>query len=295
MDIQWPLVLFTLGLCAASGLLAVEGAFIARGKGRKAHMPVIAVCAILVVLGGVSSFFHLQHWERIFNGFGHVTSGITQELIAIVAMAVVLIASFAVARKTEEDGVLPAWLGIVSLVVGVATVLVSAHAYGMSARPAWDTVGTYLCFLGGAFVMGASLLWAIGAVVKDPDLSGSGTLTALGGIIALVCLVAFCFLAQAGDYEMLLSYSDPILPTSEAVSNAGIVSDAFFGGGAWMFWGVAVVVGAAIPLALGLASRKMQGNVLALSVGSAACALVGGAFFRAVFFLVGVSSFGIAF
>ena len=50
-----------------------------------------AVSVPVVAAGGIAVFFHLEHFERIFNGFGHLTSGITQELIAIVLLAVVMV------------------------------------------------------------------------------------------------------------------------------------------------------------------------------------------------------------
>ncbi len=33
---------------------------------------------------------HLQHWERIFNGFGHITSGITLEFIGVIVFMICL-------------------------------------------------------------------------------------------------------------------------------------------------------------------------------------------------------------
>ena len=51
-------------------------------------MPAWVVSAVLLAAGGIAVFFHLEHWERIFNGFGHITSGITQELIGCVALAI---------------------------------------------------------------------------------------------------------------------------------------------------------------------------------------------------------------
>ena len=60
-----------------------------------------AVSVPVVAAGGIAVFFHLEHFERIFNGFGHLTSGITQELIAIVVLAVAAIA-FGLWRDARE-------------------------------------------------------------------------------------------------------------------------------------------------------------------------------------------------
>ena len=64
-------------------------------------MPALITSAVLLVVGGIAVFFHLEHWERIFNGFGHLSSGITQELIAIVVLAVAAIA-FGLWRDARE-------------------------------------------------------------------------------------------------------------------------------------------------------------------------------------------------
>ena len=68
---------------------------------------------VLLAVAGIAVFFHLQHWERIFNGFGHITSGITQELIAIVAFVAVAVAYFAAwpASPTTAARCLRAWRG----------------------------------------------------------------------------------------------------------------------------------------------------------------------------------------
>ena len=41
------------------------------GQGTRAQMPALITSAVLLVVGGIAVFFHLEHWERIFNGFGH--------------------------------------------------------------------------------------------------------------------------------------------------------------------------------------------------------------------------------
>ena len=296
MEIQWPLALFTVALCAASGAFGGLGVLVLQGKGRRIWLPTLATTLVLMVLGGIASFFHLQHWERIFNGFGHLSSGITQELIGLVVMFIAVAVFFIAARKHDDGDELPKWLGVVALVVGVLMVFVSAHAYGMAARPAWSTVGTYLGFYGGALVMGPALLWTISAIMKDDAAPELPLWTAVGGVVALVCTVAFCILVQSGDYEVLTSYFDPITPTASPVSNVDQVSDVLLGGSAWIFWGLAVVVGTVVPAVAGFVSRKASGGMaVALSAAALACAVVGGIAFRAVFFLLGASSFGIAF
>ena len=99
-------------------------------------------------------FFHLEHWERIFNGFGHLTSGITQELIAIVVLAAVAVAYLVMLRKSDDGASVPKRLGVaVGRAVGRAGSPIGA-LYTMAARPARDSVLWILYVLGNASVLG---------------------------------------------------------------------------------------------------------------------------------------------
>ena len=75
MELQWPLILFTTLLAWAAGVFGAQCLYALRGQGTRAQMPALITSAVLLVVGGIAVFFHLEHWERIFNGFGHITSG----------------------------------------------------------------------------------------------------------------------------------------------------------------------------------------------------------------------------
>ena len=81
MELQWPLILFTTLTAWGCGVLGGAGALALKGAGKKSQQLLAILSCVLLAVGGICVFFHLQHWERIFNGFGHITSGITQELI----------------------------------------------------------------------------------------------------------------------------------------------------------------------------------------------------------------------
>lgn len=76
-----------------------------------------------------------------------MTSGITQELIAIVVLAVAAIVYLVYLRR--DEGV-PAWLVVLSIALAAVLVVVMAHSYMMSARPAWDPVLWIFYVLGNA-------------------------------------------------------------------------------------------------------------------------------------------------
>ena len=71
MELQWPLILFTTFVSWSAGVFAAQGALVLKGAAPRAQMPAFICSAALLVVGGVAVFFHLEHWERIFNGFGH--------------------------------------------------------------------------------------------------------------------------------------------------------------------------------------------------------------------------------
>ena len=113
MEIQWPLALFTTFLAWSAGTFAAQGVLALKGKGERAQFPLLVIAAVMLAVGGIAVFFHLEHWERIFNGFGHLSSGITQELIVIVIMAIIGIVYFAMMRRNE--GKVPTWLSLIHI------------------------------------------------------------------------------------------------------------------------------------------------------------------------------------
>ena len=170
MELQWPLILFTTLLAWAAGLFAAQCVWALRGKGARAQMPALITSAVLLVVGGIAVFFHLEHWERIFNGFGNPTSGITQELACIVVVGVLMVVAFVMLRRGAGDGAaagaangeagraagddgapaLPKWLAALMIAAAALLVLVTGHSYMMAARPAWDSPLGPLTLLGAA-------------------------------------------------------------------------------------------------------------------------------------------------
>ena len=105
MELQWPLILFTTLVAWSAGLFGTQALLAAGGHAKKAQVPAWIASAVLLAAGGIAVFFHLEHWERIFNGFGHLTSGITQELIAIVVLAVMILPSIISVSETALNAV----------------------------------------------------------------------------------------------------------------------------------------------------------------------------------------------
>ncbi|HIT51861.1 MAG TPA: hypothetical protein IAA95_06630, partial [Candidatus Aveggerthella excrementigallinarum] len=237
-------------------------------------------------------FFHLQHWERIFNGFGHITSGITQELIAIVVFVVVAVVYFAMLRKSSDGGTVPQWLAVVAIAISVVLAVVSAHSYMMAARPAWDTVVWPLAMLLAGGAAGALTVMAMLAAKGGESKLGGlvSTVLAAASAVASVAMVAV-WQASAGSFADVGYHFDPTTPTSPLLDVAA-ETNVLSGELAPLVWLGIVVVGALAPVACAVLAQKKGGKSwLALGAAGAACAVVGAVCLRVVFYELGLSVF----
>jgi DMSO reductase anchor subunit len=324
MAVQWPLVIFTLFTCLGTGTFAVAGLLAGLGKAREVQVLAVIVALMTVVIGGIASFMHLQHWDRSFNGFGNLTSGITQELIALAVFVAVAVGYLVQARKE-----LPAWAGWLALVISVITVIVMSRSYNMAARPIWDSALLWLYYLANAVTFGglvmAALTGAAAGTARPPDVgisqkegnvaaedaslaakmaSSSNALLSgvdvtvrvalAGAVITIVAVAAYAIFvpSAASSFTSVGSYFDPTQPTKETADPQGALSGFLSGDQAGLFWGGALALGAIVPLALALVSAKKTGATLVgMAVLGAVCALVGGVCFRLVLYDLGYSVF----
>ncbi len=286
MELQWPLILFTTLVAWSAGLFGTQALLAAGGHAKKAQTPAWIASAVLLAAGGIAVFFHLEHWERIFNGFGHITSGITQELIAIVALAVVAVAYLVTMRRSEDGATVPKWLCWVAVAVCAALAVVMAHSYTMAARPAWDSVLWILYVLGNACALGPCTMALIMAAVGD-ETAPVGLPALVGTAVAAAAAVAFAAFLQvsAGSFAEVGFYFDPTHPTAGMADAASVVAAQ-----APLLWAGAVVVGGALPLAAAFMGRKSSNWRLWGTV-AVACALIGAISLRVVFYELGLSVF----
>ena len=296
MELQWPLILFTTLVAWSAGLFGTQALMAVFGVGKRAQVPAWVASAVLLAAGGIAVFFHLEHWERIFNGFGHLTSGITQELIAIVVLAVVAVAYLVLMRKSDDGASVPKWLAWVAVALSVVLVAVMAHSYTMAARPAWDSVLWILYVLGNACVLGPAtflLVLAAGGPGDQPadraaDAGAPAGRTALAGaaLNALAALAFAIFLQlSAGSFADVGLYFDPTHPTKAMADAAATVASQ-----APLLWLGAVAVGAIVPLAAAFMGRR-TGNWRLWAPVAIAAALVGAVCMRVVFYNLGLSVF----
>ena len=275
MELQWPLILFTTLTAWACGVFGAQGVLALKGAGKKSQQVLAVLSCVLLALGGIAVFFHLQHWERIFNGFGHITSGITQELIAIVVFVVVAVAYFVMARKSEDGGTLPKWMAVLAIVISVVLAAVCAHSYMMPARPAWNSVLEVLSIAGAACLLGPATV-AVVLAAKGEDTQALGMPAIVGSVIGAVCTAAYAAYVQmsAGSFTEVGYYFDPTHPTKAMVDAGAAIGDQ-----ALLLWLGAVVVGAIVPLVCCFLARK-KGDAASwklFGAVAAVAALAGGA------------------
>lgn len=293
MHIQWPLVIFTLCICLISGIFGIQGYLAYKGKGSKIQLPALITSLVVLVIGGVASFMHLGHWERIFNGFGHLTSGITQELIGIVVIFVVMVIYFVKLRK--DDGVVPRTLGLTALVVSILLVLVMAHSYTMAARPIWDSLMLYFYYLANAFLLGSIAIWLLSKAKEEHEVATSFVrLSLLALAVQVVAVIAYVVKIAVTWFPVVGNYFDPTRPTIAPNHPTNLLSTLIAGEAAPWFWLAALVIGIVIPLAVLLISKSRDAaskTAALLPALAFVCVVVGSIAWRAILYIFGFSVF----
>ena len=289
MELQWPLIIFTTLLSWSAGLFAAQCACALKGEGTRAQMPAWILAAGLLVVGGVAVFFHLEHWERIFNGFGHLSSGITQELIGIVVLAIVAVVYLAFLRKDAT----PKWLAAAGIVAAAALVFVMGHSYMMAARPAWDSWFGVLSLLGAACAMGPATMAALIAKFDGSDEQGekprfAGAASLAGNAVnaaTTAAYVAAMALASA-SFANVGNYFDPTHPTY-GMTDLSALSP--FSGDALAMTAMAIVLAVA-GLVCAFIGKK-QDRQLVWGSAAVVCAFAGTVLLRVTFYIMGASVF----
>lgn len=223
MEIQIPLVLFTSFLAWAAGIFATQCVLALRKEGQDIQVPVLITAAVVLVIGGIAVVFHLTNPFNLFNGFGHISSGITQELIAIVLVAVAMLLFFLMLRRSEDKSV-PQWISVVGIVLSVVLIFSMGHSYMLAALPAWDSIFQVLSLVGAACVMGPATV-ALIAAVKKVDIKDIERMVMIGTAVNAVLSVAFMFAMeiQSSSIQSFQYYFDPTHPT-QALASADTVS-----------------------------------------------------------------------
>lgn len=286
MELQWPLILFTAFIAWSAGLFATQCIYALRGKAPKAQMVSLFTSVVLLAIGGIAVFFHLQHWTRIFNGFGHLTSGITQELIGIVVIVIVMVVYFAYLRRSGDEAKVPKWLAIVGIVVSVALVCVMGHSYVMPSRPAWDSVLQIGSLVGAACALGPASFAIIAEIRGNQDSEAHGLIAIIGQGINVVLTAAYLVAMQLSTNALtyVAYWYDPTSPTQDITEAENL---SVFGGDALVYT-IIVIIGLVIGVAAAIVGKK-TGKWKIFGGIAVAGALVAALCLRCVFYVMGVS------
>ena len=272
MEIQWPLVFFTL----LTGLGVGAFAFVAisewLGKAGRIRMSGAITALVAMALGGVASVFHLGHPERIFNVLGNLSSGISQEMI-LMGLTGLAILVYIILMRMGYPAQTRKMVALIGLVLAVILAIVMGNNYVLPARPAWNTWLLPLFYVVSAAVLGIFAMYSLAVVSKEEEATVMGVNRA-----ALIALVVEAVVVVA--YVIFLAVAPfPHALRSPARLLGGDMALAFLGG--------VVVVGLLIPL--GLTAKKKVLPSLTVAVVGLVCVLVGGVAFRAIFYLLGSS------
>ncbi len=269
MELQWPLILFTTLVAWSAGTFGAQAVLALKGEGKEIQLPALITSVVLLAV-----------------------SGITQELIAIVVFVVVAVVYFAMLRKSEDGGTVPAWLAVVAIAISAILVLVCAHSYMMAARPAWDTVVWLLVELGEAAALGTLTVMALLAL-KGGESKLGGLAAVAGSVASAVLSVALVAVwqASAGSFANVGYHFDPTTPTSPLLDVAA-ETNVLSGELAPLVWLGVVIVGALAPVACAALAHKKGGKSwMALGTAGVVCALIGCICLRVVFYELGLSVF----
>lgn len=244
IEIQWPLVLFTLFSGIGGGLLVPAGMAQLTGK-RNDMAQFIALVAsmVLLVVGGLFSLLHLEAPQNVmaavYNLFSF--SGISLELI-LLGLCFLVALVFAILFKRQPDGVALKVVAVLGIIGAVLLLYFCGHGYIMVSRPAWDTEMLPFAYLGTSLAAGA---FAYGVILgishpTDEQCRVFRSVVLVCGIVCALTCAAYSFAVMADAAE------------ESAVA----------------FWGGIVICGVVGTLILAVFSylKLVPSNVMALAV-----------------------------
>lgn len=292
MPIQWELLFFSLFVGLGMGAFGFVAVTELTGQMEKLRMPGSITALIAIAVGGLFSFFHLGHPERIFHVLGNVSSGIAQELI-VTFIAGALIVAYILLLKWERasTGMRKAVAGL-GLLFAVIVPFSTGKIYVLPARPAWDTLILPVLFVASAAALGMLTMY-IWALMKEKD---AGVIAKINKITLYMQLF---FAAMVVIYIIYI----PMAPHPHESRDIGRV---LAGDLAVTFWLAVVIIGLLVPLFLtfrNMTAKKSgitaggQAEIaaasgsagLAIPLVSLVCTLVGAASIRIIMYLMGSS------
>ena len=258
MEIQWPLLIFSL-LAGCGGILfAFEGLaeFLKVGKNIRFKATIIAL--ILLVVGGIASVFHLGQPANIMAAAAHIFSfsGISVEMIVLGIEIILALVYLLVIRSDNETGCKV--VGVLGIIGGILIAFVTGNGYVMESQPLWNTIFLPLAYLGTALAMGATLYKVLLQTDKSEENVDEESKKKLDLIVLVCAIVGFCLTVLYGI-------------------SVGFALDVF------AYWICAVIIGGIGTVVCVYMEKKQSSLIYAALV----CAVIGGIGLRAAMWLAG--------
>lgn len=252
MEIQWPLLLFSLLAGCGGALFACVGVSEIMKIGDKTRVPASVVALVLIVVGGFASVLHLAHPANIMAAASNIfsLSGISVELIMI-GVNIIVVALYLL--FASRGGSAAKALGVIGIVTGLLLGFATGNGYVMQAQPLWNTFALPLAYLGSDIAMGVALFASMLLIFKDEEGFAAFKMVFIGGTLAGLVL----FLV----YGALVGFAVDIMT----------------------YWVGAVLIGGVVACACAYLATKNH----TLAYASLAGAVVGGVCIRAMMWLIG--------
>ena len=206
MITEFPLLVFTVLTGLAAGAYVAAAAFPPKEQAKNAVLfPVI--CLVLAAVGSVASVLHVGRPALVFGIFANPTSSLTLEAIFAGLFCIGIIVDLVMAAMKKSNRA----VSIVVAVLGVALLLVQAHAYATSyGVAAWCSPAIWPFVLLSAVAAGFPLAGCFGAAQggKTPSLAAC-VLLVLGGLCAVI--EAVIFNGAAADGVMVIALGAVIM------------------------------------------------------------------------------------
>ena len=284
MEIQWPLLIFSVLLGVTSGSFVFLAVGELRGKFRDVRFAGALIALICLAVGGCVSVLHMGHPERATHLLGNLGSGLSKELFVVAIMGIVALIYLVLAKKDYPTASKVS--GVLGAVLGLVLPFVAGASYLIAARPAWDSIALPLMFLGGGLAMGMTLMCGLVLLRGADDERGFALKLALAGVLIMaVTTVAYVIWIAVAPYQAPTRSIERLISGDMAV----------------MFWAGVVVIGIVVPVALtALAcvqstkgagdSGTVQPKQLAMYLFAAcACTAIGAVVIRIIMYGVGTS------
>ena len=205
MEIQWPLVLFSLIAGTGGSLFAFVALSELLGGKEKTRFAATVTSLVLIVAGGCLSMLHLASPQNAFAALTNIFSfsGISIELM-LLGLTFVVALAYAIVVKRLRNALAAKALAVVGGILGLALGYFCGHGYVIEAQPTWMHESLPLAYFGTALACGAFAYDAIAARcgTAADELSGRMpvALVVCAGIatVTLISYVGFLGFPAAG-------------------------------------------------------------------------------------------------